>query len=111
MAHAYAFVGPEGSAEARRRRVRQGLVAPAGGGAAARIERGVHPDVRMFEPTPPENKPKALALRIESVRARALAALRPMEASRKVFIERGGSDDHRHAAGFLKTLEERPSGP
>ena len=84
VAHAYAFVGPAGSG----RKIAaiafaKALVAPTGGSSAARIERGAHPDVRLFQPTPPENNPKGpLALRIESVRAlERLASLRPVEAS------------------------------
>ena len=112
VAHAYAFVGPPGSG---RKSVAvafaKALVAPAGGPGAGRIERGAHPDVRMFQPTPPENNPKGpLALRIESVRAlERLAALRPVEASWKVFIV--DEADRMTVAtpqAFLKTLEEPP---
>jgi DNA polymerase-3 subunit delta' len=112
VAHAYAFVGPAGSGrKAAAVAFAKALVAPAGGPAAGRVERGAHPDVRMFQPTPPENNPKGpLALRIESVRAlERLAALRPVEAPWKVFIV--DEADRMTVAtpqAFLKTLEEPP---
>src|SRR5206468_650632 len=89
VAHAYAFVGPPGvGRKLTALAFAKALVAPAGGGPAARIERGAHPDVRLIQPTPPEDNPKGpLLLRIENVRAlERLAALRPAEAARKVFI-------------------------
>jgi len=112
VAHAYAFVGPAGSGrKSAAVAFAKALVAPTGGPAGDRIERGAHPDVRMFQPTPPENNPKGpLALRIESVRAlERLAALRPVEASWKVFIV--DEADRMTVAtpqAFLKTLEEPP---
>jgi DNA polymerase-3 subunit delta' len=112
VAHAYAFVGPAGAGrKSTAVAFAKALVAPAGGPPAARVERGVHPDVRVFQPTPPENNPKgALAIRIENVRAVAhLAALRPVEATWKVFIV---DEAERMTAAtpqaFLKTLEEPP---
>lgn len=112
VAHAYAFVGPPGSGRRRTALAfAKALVAPSGGPAAARIERGAHPDVRLIEPTPPEDKPKGpLALRIGDVRAlERLAALRPVEAPWKVFIV--DEADRMTVAtpqAFLKTLEEPP---
>lgn len=112
VAHAYAFVGPPGSGRRRTALAfAKALVAPNGGPAAARIERGAHPDVRLIEPTPPEDKPKGpLALRIGDVRAlERLAALRPVEAPWKVFIV--DEADRMTVAtpqAFLKTLEEPP---
>jgi DNA polymerase-3 subunit delta' len=112
VAHAYAFVGPAGSGrKSAAVAFAKALVAPAGGPAAGRVERGAHPDVRMFQPTPPEDRPKGpLALRIESVRAlERLAALRPVEAPWKVFIV--DEADRMTVAtpqAFLKTLEEPP---
>jgi DNA polymerase III subunit delta' len=112
VAHAYAFVGSPGSGRKRAALAfAKALVAPSGGLAAARVERGVHPDVRVIEPTPPEDKPKGpLALRIGDVRAlERLAALRPLEAPWKVFIV--DEADRMTAAtpqAFLKTLEEPP---
>jgi DNA polymerase-3 subunit delta' len=112
VAHAYAFVGPPGSGRRRTALAfARALVAPDGGPAAARVERGAHPDVRLFEPTPPEKNPKGpLAVRIGDVRAlERLAALRPTEAAWKVFIV---DEAERMTAAtpqaFLKTLEEPP---
>jgi DNA polymerase-3 subunit delta' len=112
VAHAYAFVGPAGSGRARTALAfAKALVAPRGGPAAARVERGAHPDVRLFQPTPPENNPKGpLALRIENVRAlERLAALRPVEAPWKVFIvDEADRMTLATPQAFLKTLEEPP---
>jgi len=112
VAHAYAFVGPPGAGrKLTALAFAKALVAPAGGAPAARVERGAHPDVRLIQPTPPEGNPKGpLLLRIENVRALGrLAALRPAEAARKVFIV--DEADRMTAAtpqAFLKTLEEPP---
>jgi len=112
VAHAYAFVGPSGvGRKLTALAFAKALIAPSGGPVAARIERGVHPDVRLIQPTPPEGNPKGpLALRIENIRGlERLAALRPAEASRKVFIV--DEADRMTAAtpqAFLKTLEEPP---
>src|SRR5262245_41929239 len=112
VAHAYAFVGPSGSGrKLTALAFAKALIAPGGGPAVSRIERGAHPDVRLIQPTPPEGNPKGpLALRIENIRAlERLAALRPAEASRKVFIV--DEADRMTAAtpqAFLKTLEEPP---
>jgi DNA polymerase-3 subunit delta' len=112
VAHAYAFVGPPGSGRKRTALAfARALVAPGGGPAAERVERGVHPDVRLFEPTPPEDKPKGpLALRIGDVRAlERLAALRPVEAPTKVFIvDEAERMTLATPQAFLKTLEEPP---
>lgn len=113
VAHAYAFVGPAGSGrKATALALARALVAPAGGRAAERVGRGVHPDVRLVAPTPPEDRPKGpLAVRIESIRElERLAALRPAEAPVKVFIV--DEADRMTAAtpqAFLKTLEEPPA--
>jgi DNA polymerase III delta subunit-like protein len=113
VAHAYAFVGPAGSGRKLAAvALAKALVAPTGGSSAARIERGAHPDVRLFQPTPPENNPKGpLALRIESVRAlERLASLRPVEASWKVFIvDEADRMTIATPQAFLKTLEEPPA--
>jgi DNA polymerase-3 subunit delta' len=112
VAHAYAFVGSPGSGRTRTAvAFAKALVAPGGGPAAARVERGAHPDVRLIQPTPPDKNPKGpLALRIDDVRAlERLAALRPVEAPWKVFIV-DGADRMTVATpqAFLKTLEEPP---
>jgi DNA polymerase-3 subunit delta' len=113
VAHAYAFVGPAGSGRKLTALCfAKALVAPGNAAAAARVERGAHPDVRLIEATPPESNPKGvLALRIESIRTlERLAALRPAEAPWKVFIV---DDADRMTAAtpqaFLKTLEEPPA--
>jgi DNA polymerase-3 subunit delta' len=112
VAHAYAFVGPPGSGRKRTAlALAKALVAPDGGPAAERVERGAHPDVRLFEPTPPEDRPKGpLALRISDVRAlERLAALRPVQASLKVFIvDEAERMTLATPQAFLKTLEEPP---
>ena len=112
IAHAYAFVGPAGS----------GMLAAALGlakalhagdaAAAGRIDRGVHPDVRVLAPTPPEKQPKGpLAIRVDLVReVERLAALRSAAGAWKVFV----IDEAEKMTGaapqaFLKTLEEPPA--
>ena len=113
VAHAYAFVGPEGSGrKATALAFATALVAPPGGPAAARVERGSHPDVHLLGPTPPASNPKGTpALRIETIRElERLAALKPAEAPWKVFIV----DEAEKMTGatpqaFLKTLEEPPA--
>ncbi len=113
VSHAYAFVGPSGSGrKLTAMAFARALVAPAGGPAAARIDRGAHPDVRLIQPTPPENNPKGpLALRIENVRAlERLAALRPAESQWKVFIvDEAERMTVATPQAFLKTLEEPPA--
>ena len=112
VAHAYAFIGPSGvGRKLTALAFAKALVAPAGGAAAARIDRNAHPDVRLIEPMPPENNPKGpLAHRIESVRAlERLAALRPVEAPWKVFIlDEADRMTTATPQAFLKTLEEPP---
>jgi len=112
VAHAYAFVGPPGSGrKSTALAFAKALVAPGGGAAASRVERGAHPDVRLFQPTPPEDKPKGpLYVRIESIRAlERLAALRPAEAPWKVFIvDEAERMTVATPQAFLKTLEEPP---
>jgi DNA polymerase-3 subunit delta' len=113
VAHAYAFVGPEGSGrKATALAFASALVAPQGGAAAERVERGSHPDVHVLGPTPPAGNPKgAPALRIETVRdLERMAALKPLEAAWKVFVVDGA--EKMTAAtpqAFLKTLEEPPA--
>jgi DNA polymerase-3 subunit delta' len=112
IAHAWAFIGPSG---AGRRTTAlafaRALVAPSGGAAASRVDRGIHADVHLLGPTPPASNPKGTpAIRIENIRELGrLAALKPAEASWKVFIV----DDAETMTGaapqaFLKTLEEPP---
>lgn len=113
VAHAYAFVGPGGAGRKRTALAfAKALVAPHGGAAADRVDRGAHPDVHLIQPTPPQHNPKGpLALRIESIREiERLASLRSVEAGVKVFIV--DQADRMTAAtpqAFLKTLEEPPA--
>jgi DNA polymerase III subunit delta' len=113
VAHAYAFVGLPGSGrKLTALAFAKALVAPGGGAAAARVDRGVHPDVRLFQPTPPERNPKGpLFVRIESIRAlERLASLRPAEAAWKVFIvDEAERMTVATPQAFLKTLEEPPA--
>ena len=49
VAHAYAFVGPSGAGrKPTALAFAKALVAPGGGAAAARVDRGAHPDVLLF---------------------------------------------------------------
>jgi DNA polymerase-3 subunit delta' len=113
VAHAWAFIGPRG---AGRRTTAlafaKALVAPSGGAAALRVDRGLHPDVHLLGPTPPASNPKGTpAIRVENVRElERLASLKPALAPWKVFIV----DDAETMTGaapqaFLKTLEEPPA--
>ncbi len=113
VAHAYGFVGPGGAGrKLTALAFAKALAAPGNAAAAARIDRGAHPDVRLIAPTPPDKNPKGpLAVRIEDIRGlERLAGLRPVEAPWKVFIV----DDADRMTGatpqaFLKTLEEPPA--
>lgn len=113
VAHAYAFVGPEGSGrKATALAFAAALVAPGGGPAAARVERGRHPDVHLLGPTPPAGNPKGpQALRIENVRElERLASLKPLEAQWKVFVvDQAEKMTVATPQAFLKTLEEPPA--
>lgn len=112
LAHAYAFVGPEGSGrKAAAVAFAAALVAPEGRAAAGRVERGAHPDVHLLAPTPPPGNPKGpLALRIENIRElERRAGLRPAEAAWKVFIvDEAEKMTAATPQAFLKTLEEPP---
>jgi DNA polymerase III subunit delta' len=123
LAHAWAFIGPEGSGRTWTALAfaqillceRSGPGAPAACGrcrgcalAAARQ----HPDLHVIEPTPPETNPKGpRVLRIGAVRElERQASLRPALARHKVFI----LEDAERMTGdapqaFLKTLEEPPA--
>jgi DNA polymerase-3 subunit delta' len=121
VAHAYAFVGP-----ARSGRMTTALTFAeallcecgnaAGGCGQCRscvmVGRGQHPDLHVIVPTPPERNPRGpRAIRIGDVRAlERQAALRPVVATRKVFVldEADRMTDDTPQA-FLKTLEEPPA--
>ena len=113
VAHAYAFVGPEGSGrKATALALATALVAPDGGPAAERAARGRHPDVHLLGPTPPAGNPRgAQALRVETIRElERLASLKPMEARVKVFIvDEAEKMTASTPQAFLKTLEEPPA--
>ncbi len=113
VAHAYAFVGPEGSGrKATALAFASALVAPQGGSAAARVERGSHPDVHLLGPTPPPSNPKGTpALRIEAIRElERRASLKPAEAAWKVFIvDEAEKMTASTPQALLKTLEEPPA--
>jgi DNA polymerase-3 subunit delta' len=113
VAHAWAFIGPLG---AGRRTTAlafaKALVAPRGGAAASRVDRGLHPDVHLLGPTPPASNPRgAPAIRVENVRELGrLAALKPAEAAWKVFIvDEAETMTGAAPQAFLKTLEEPPA--
>jgi DNA polymerase-3 subunit delta' len=113
VAHAWAFIGPHGvGRRTTALAFAKALVAPAGGAAAGRADRGLHPDVHLVGPTPPVSNPKGTpAIRVDNIRElERLAALRPAEAPCKVFIV-DGAETMTGAApqAFLKTLEEPPA--
>jgi len=110
VAHAYAFIGPEGVG--RKTTALAFAASLIGRGAEVRIARGAHPDVRVIEPTPPESNPKGtLAIRVENIRELGrLAALRPAEAPWKVFVvDQAETMTGAAPQAFLKTLEEPPA--
>jgi DNA polymerase III subunit delta' len=113
VAHAWAFIGPHGvGRRTTALAFAKALVAPAGGAAAGRADRGLHPDVHLVGPTPPVSNPKGTpAIRVDNIRElERLAALKPAEAPCKVFIV-DGAETMTGAApqAFLKTLEEPPA--
>jgi DNA polymerase III subunit delta' len=113
VAHAWAFIGPHGvGRRTTALAFAKALAAPAGGAAADRADRGLHPDVHLVGPTPPVSNPKGTpAIRVDNIRElERLAALRPAEAPCKVFIV-DGAETMTGAApqAFLKTLEEPPA--
>jgi DNA polymerase-3 subunit delta' len=104
VAHAYAFVGPEGSGRFTT------ALAFASALLGADVTRG-HPDLHVVTPTPPESNPKgARAIRIGAIRElERRASLRPARAARRVLI----LDEAERMTGeapqaFLKFLEEPP---
>jgi DNA polymerase III subunit delta' len=113
IAHAWAFVGAPGAGR-RLTAVEfaKALVAPDGGAAAGRIERGAHPDVWLMAPTPNPDSPRAApTLRIEAVRdLERKASHRPVEGPWNVFVLDDAEKMTPQAAqAFLKTLEEPPA--
>ena len=58
IAHAWAFIGPAGSGrKTTALAFARALVAPSGGAAAGRVDRGIHPDVHLLGPVPPASNP------------------------------------------------------
>jgi DNA polymerase-3 subunit delta' len=135
VAHAYAFVGPAGAGPTETAlafaqallcnggrepgsdrgwpETGAGRLRPCGACHTCRLAAArQHPDLHVLAPTPPETNPKgARAIRIGAIRAlERLASLRPVMASRKVFV----LDEAERMTGeapqaFLKTLEEPPA--
>jgi DNA polymerase-3 subunit delta' len=113
IAHAWAFIGPAGSGrKTTALAFAKALVAPSGGAAAGRVDRGIHPDVHLLGPVPPASNPKGTpAIRIENIRELGrLAALKPAEGPWKVFIvDEAEAMTGAAPQAFLKTLEEPPA--
>jgi DNA polymerase-3 subunit delta' len=113
VAHAWAFIGPHGAGRRTSALAfAKALVAPSGGAAASRVDRGLHPDVHLLGPTPPASNPKGTpAIRVENIRElERLASLKPAEAPWKVFIvDEAESMTGAAPQAFLKTLEEPPA--
>ncbi len=117
VAHAYAFVGPSGvGRKMTALTFAQALLCPSGGCSRCpvcrKVERGVHPDLMVIGPTPPENNPRGtLAIRLDAIRElERWAHLRPAEGPWKVFIvDDAGAMTPETPQAFLKTLEEPPA--
>ena len=113
VAHAWAFIGPHGvGRRTTALAFAKALVAPSGGAAASRADRGLHPDVHLVGPTPPVSNPKGTpAIRVDNIRElERVAALKPAEAPCKVFIvDEAETMTGAAPQAFLKTLEEPPS--
>lgn len=113
VAHAWAFIGPAGvGRRTTALAFAKALVAPSGGAAAGKVDRGLHPDVHVVGPTPPASNPKGIpAIRVDNIRElERLAALKPAEAPWKVFIvDEAEAMTGAAPQAFLKTLEEPPA--
>jgi DNA polymerase-3 subunit delta' len=118
VAHAYAFVGPQGSGRTTTALAfAQALMCETGAGcgrcrACRLVVERKHPDLHLVVPTPPETNPKgARAIRIGAIRElERQAALRPVMGRHKIFV----LDDADRMTGespqaVLKTLEEPPA--
>lgn len=115
VAHAYLFTGPEGAgkttaalalAAALNCEAQPGVGCGGTCGPCAKIEAGIHPDVRVLE-----RQGAARIIPIESVRREVVAAcaLPPHEARARVFVvEEAGALQGPAANALLKTLEEPP---
>ena len=117
LAHAYVFVGPSGSGRMTTARAfAQALLCETGQACGTcrgcdLVARGLHPDLHVVAPTPPESNPKgARTIRIGAVRElERQASLRPVLSGRRVFVldEADRMTDDAPQA-FLKFLEEPP---
>ena len=101
VSHAYLFHGPPGVGKRTvARRLGAALVAGGDRGAEGRALRGLHPDLSEVEP---EGAFTTIGQVREVVR---LAASRPFEGARRVFILRADTLNVQAANALLKTLEE-----
>lgn len=112
VAHALAFVGPEGVGKATLARVlAQALLCRSTGerpcgecSPCRRVDRGVHPDVHWIEPD-------GGSVRIEQVRSlQAALALKAFEGAMKVAVIDGGDHMTPEAQNCLLKLLEEPPG-
>src|SRR5215218_10804419 len=101
VAHAYLFYGPPGVGKRTvARRFGAALVAGGNSNAEDRARRGLHPDLSVVQP---EGAFTTIGQVREVVR---LAASRPFEGARRVFILEADTFNVQAANALLKTLEE-----